>query len=220
LLSEPQLALRVMVAHAICGSVLWQARPEPQKVKKEATAESIANSKVQAAFDAARTEILKLLELPEDRKTVVVAFGTDIRIEALLSTLIRLSDADVMRVLAFVMAETLASGTNLIEQIGCHLKVDMTRLWEPEDAFFDLLRDKAALNEILKETGGKDIANANISATANVQKQAIRDSLEEEGGEANETWVPRYLKFPFETYTNAGVERLSENALRCHTSSG
>jgi hypothetical protein len=45
LLSQPQLALRLMVAHAIGGSALFQTRPEPQKADKDATAESIAKSK-------------------------------------------------------------------------------------------------------------------------------------------------------------------------------
>lgn len=221
MMKDPQLAMRVMVAHAICGSDLWQVRPEPQKADREASAESLANAKAQAAFDAERKDILNLLGLPEKGPTLTRPLGADLRIGALLTTLIKLAETDVMRILTFVMAETLSAGTSLNEQIGNHLEVDMTGLWEPEDAFFDLLRDKSALHEILKETGGKEIANANISATAKVQKQAIRDNLKtaQEDG-ANAQWLPRYLKFPFTAYTRSGAGRLSKMAARAQKLSG
>ena len=150
LLSQPQLALRVMVTHAIGGSALWQTRPEPQKVDKEATAESLSKSKAQAAFDADLMEILKLLGLPTHGHSVVRANGDDHRVGSLLAALIKFSDAEVMHILTFVMAETLEAGTCVIEQMGCHLNVDMSALWEPDEAFFDLIRDKAAINAMLK----------------------------------------------------------------------
>ena len=210
-----------MVAHVICGSELWQVRPEPQKADRETTAESLANSAAQAEFETERADILKLLGLPEDGATLTRPFGLDVRIGAFLATLIKLSDAEVMRVLTFVMAETLSSGTSLIEQIGNHLDVDMTGLWEPEDAFFDLLRDKAALNEILSEAGGKELADANISATAKVQKQAIQDALgKRQYDDAKAKWLPRYLKFPFSAYTKSRAGRLSEMADRAKKHSG
>lgn len=221
LLKKQQLALRVMVAHVICGSELWQVRPEPQKADRETTAESLANSAAQAEFETERADILKLLGLPEDGATLTRPFGLDVRIGAFLATLIKLSDAEVMRILTFVMAETLSSGTSLIEQIGNHLDVDMTCLWEPEDAFFDLLRDKAALNEILSEAGGKELADANISATAKVQKQAIQDALgKRQYDDAKAKWLPRYLKFPFSAYTKSRAGRLSEMADRAKKHSG
>ncbi len=221
LFKEQQLALRVMIAHVICGSDLWQVRPDPQKADRETTAESLANSAAQAAFEAERADILKLLDLPEDGATLTRPFGLDVRIGAFLATLIKLSDAEVMRVLTFVMAETLSSGTGLIEQIGNHLDVDMTGLWEPEDAFFDLLRDKTALCEILSEAGGKELADANISATAKVQKQAIRDALgERQDDDTKAKWLPRYLKFPFSAYTKSRAGRLSEMADRAKKHSG
>ncbi|MFN3253426.1 hypothetical protein [Roseibium album] len=221
MMKDPQLAMRVMVAHAICGSDLWQVRPEPQKADREASAASLANAKAQSAFDAERKDILTLLGLPEKGPTLTRPFGADLRIGALLTTLIKLAETDVMRILTFVMAETLSAGTSLNEQIGNHLEVDMTGLWEPEDAFFDLLRDKSALHEILKETGGKEIANANISATVKVQKQAIRDNLKTAQDDGtNAQWLPRYLKFPFTACTRSGAGRLSEMAARAQKLSG
>ncbi|MDZ5696736.1 ParB/RepB/Spo0J family partition protein [Chelativorans sp. M5D2P16] len=214
LLSQPQLALRLMVAHAIGGSALWQTRPEPQKADKEITAESLAKSRAQAAFDAEHTEILKLLGLPQLGSSVVRSNGDDHRAGQLFATLIKLSDAEVMRALTFVMAETLQAGTCVIEQIGCHLNVDMGAVWEPDDAFFEFIRDKAAINAMLKHIGGKAVADGNVSATAKVQKKIVRDFLTGEGREKKEGWLPRYMGFPFTAYTKAGAGRLTENARR------
>ncbi|MHA7774684.1 ParB/RepB/Spo0J family partition protein [Roseibium sp. M-1] len=221
LLRAPQLALRAIAAHAICGSDLWQVRPEPQKADRETTAESLANSKAQAAFDSERSQVLALLGFTEESKSLARPYGTDTRIGALLAKLIALSDDEILRVLTFVMAETLSAGSSITEQIGNHLAVDMAKLWEPEDAFFDLLRDKSALHEILVETGGREVANAKIGATAKVHKQAIRDSLNtrKDDGE-NPSWLPRYLKFPFAAYTNAGAGRLGDMADRAKKHSG
>ncbi len=63
LLKESKTALRLMVAHAIAGSALWQTKPEPQKTMKEATAQSLANSKLQAVFGQEKEKTLKLLGL-------------------------------------------------------------------------------------------------------------------------------------------------------------
>lgn len=220
LLGHQQLALRLMVAHAIAGSALWQTRPEPQRADKETTAQSLARSKAQAAYEAERSEILTLLGMPEDSPSVVRSNGDDHRVRQLFAALIKISDGDVMRVLTYVMAETLQSGTCVIEQIGCHLNVDMGVVWEPDDAFFELIRDKAAINAMLKHIGGTAVADGNVSATAKVQKKIVRDFLTGEGREKKEGWLPRYMAFPFATYTKAGAGRLTENARRAKQVSG
>ena len=45
LLGQQGVALRLMVAHAIGGSALWQTRPDPQTARKDETAESLARSR-------------------------------------------------------------------------------------------------------------------------------------------------------------------------------
>ena len=212
LLGQPQLALRLTVAHMIGGSALWRTQAELQKADKEATAESLAKSKAQAAFEAERTEILKLLGLAEHGHSVVRSNGDDYRVGTLLVTLLKLSDDEVMRILTFVMSETLQAGTCVIEQLGNHLNVDMGELWESDDAFFDLIRDKTAINAMLKHIGGKAVADGNVSATAKVQKKIIRDFLTGEGREKKEGWLPKYMTFPFTAYTKGGAGKLSENA--------
>ncbi len=119
-----------------------------------------------------------------------------------------------MGVLTFVMAETLQSGTCVVEHLGTALKVEMRETWQPDDAFFDLVRDKSAINAMLRHIGGKTVADANISATVKVQKKIIRDFISGDGRKKAQNWLPRYLEFPFKAYTKAGAGTLSNNALR------
>ncbi len=214
LLGNQALALRLMTAHAVAGSALWQTRAEPQKAAKEATAESLANSNAQTAFDQEKADILKRLGLHEHSHTVTRSNGDDDRTGQLFAKLVKLSDDDVMRVLTFVMAETLQSATCIVEQLGSILKVDMRKTWQPDDAFFDLLRDKPTINAMLRHIGGKAVADANISATGKVQKKIIRDFIAGDGRKKAEGWLPRYMDFPFKAYTKAGAGALSDNARR------
>jgi ParB family chromosome partitioning protein len=214
LLSHPGVALRLMVAHAIGGSALWQTKSDPQTTRKEETAESIAKSKAELAFATERKAVLTLLGLPAHGHSVVRSNGDDYRVVELFAALLKLSDEDVMRVLAFVMAETLEAGTGVVEALGTHLKVDMADYWQADDAFFDLLRDKAAVNAMLRHIGGKAVADANVTATTKVQKKIIRDFITGDGRKKVEGWLPHYMAFPFRAYTKGGGGRLSENTVR------
>ena len=122
-----------------------------------------------------------------------------------LAKLLTLSDSDVHRVLSFVMVETLDAGTVIVEALGNHLKVSMADYWQPNDTFFDLLKDKTVINAILKQVAGKRVADGNVTATGKTQKKIIRDCL---AGENNRTkvegWLPGYMAFPFKPYTKNG----------------
>ena len=104
----------------------------------------------------------------------------------------------------------------MVEVLGNLLSVDMADCWSLDDVsarsvsagsvsvrsiFLDLLRDKEAINAMLKHIGGKRVGDGNISATAKVQKKIIADYLDgtREGGEQN--WQPRYMDFPMRAYT-------------------
>ena len=214
LLSHPGFALRLMVAHAIGGSAHWQTKPEPQQAEKEETAESVAASTAETAFGEERKAILAMLGLPDYGHSVLRSNGDDQRVVELFATLMKLSDDEVMRVLAFVMAETLEAGTGVVEAIGTHLKLDMRDYWQPDDAFFALIRDKAAINAMLRHVGGKRVADGNVTAPAKTQKKIIRDFLAGEGRKKVEGWQPRYMAFPFKPYTKSGGGRLSDNTTR------
>ncbi|WP_286828297.1 MULTISPECIES: ParB/RepB/Spo0J family partition protein [Kordiimonas] len=210
LMTAPKVALRGMLAHAIAGSSLWHTEAEPQRADRNATAASLESSKAQADFEAERKAVLKLIGLATHSHTLVRASANEGRLVALFDRLMDLSDAKVMRILTFLMAETLSSGTAIVERLGLALKVDMKDWWQPDDAFFDLLRDKAALNAMVRDVGGREVADANVSATTRVQKTIIRDHLSGTGRKKVEDWLPAYMAFPFRAYTPRGGGSLSD----------
>ncbi|MGX9181905.1 ParB/RepB/Spo0J family partition protein [Mesorhizobium sp. BHbdii] len=125
--------------------------------------------------------------------------------------LLTLSDDDVLRVLTIVMAETLGAGSAVIEALGSHLNVDMAACWQADDAFFELLRDKEIANLMLAEIGGKHVADGNVSEKVKTQKKIIRDFLSGENGRKKvDAWLPRWMKFPAESYTDRGGFRTAD----------
>jgi len=214
LLAHPGAALRLMLAHVIVGSSLWRVEPEPLRADKEQTAESLKACKAESLFAEERKAVLGLLGLPEDGASVVRGNTDDVRLVRLFAALLKLSDEQVMRVLAFIMAETLEAGTATVEALGTHLAVYMRAYWQPDAAFLDLLRDKGAINAMLADIGGKEVAEGNLTATAKVQKKIIGDFVTGEGRPRAEGWLPAYMEFPFQAYTESGGGRLSANAAR------
>lgn len=81
-------------------------------------------------------------------------------------------------------------GPPLAEQLGA----DMRDWWKPYATFFELLRDKEATTEMVREMTGDDAANANTSATAKVQKTIITDCLLGNCIMKVENWLPRYME--------------------------
>ena len=119
--------------------------------------------------------------------------------------LLELPDAVVMEVLGIVMAETLASGTGLIETIGLHLGVKMVDYWVADEAFYGLIRDREVLTELLREVGGDTVAQAHAAEKGKTIKGVIGDYLTGGNGRAKvEKWVPRWMAFPPSAYTQRG----------------
>jgi ParB family chromosome partitioning protein len=197
----------------IFGSSLWRIASDPQRADKREIAESLAASKSEAAFAAEREAVLDLLGLAGDG-ACVVRNGDDYRLAELFLSLLRRSDEEVLRILAFLMAETLQAGSCAVETLGVHLKVDMRSVWQPDETFFDLLRDKQGINAMLAHIGGDTAAQGNIAATAKTQKQIIRNFLSGKDRTKAEGWLPRYMEFPFVAYTQRGGGNLSDNAAR------
>jgi ParB family transcriptional regulator, chromosome partitioning protein len=109
-----------------------------------------------------------------------------------------------MEVLGIVMAETLASGTPLIETIGVHLGLDMAEYWVADEAFYSLIRDREVLTEILREVGGDAAANAHAAEKGKTIKGVIGDFLTGSGRTKRDNWVPRWMAFPPSAYTQRG----------------
>jgi ParB family transcriptional regulator, chromosome partitioning protein len=205
LASHPSVALRVMVAHAIAGSPLWKVEVQSQRTRNDAVNESIENCVAEARFDERRRAVLDLLGFDAERATVTCDRYSGGALGPLVTRLLELPDAVVMEVLAIVMAETLASGSDLIETLGPVLKVDMADYWMADAAFYNLLRDREVGLAILAEVGGSAVATANAAEKGKTVKGLIADFLTGENGRPKtERWVPRWMAFPPSAYTARG----------------
>jgi ParB family chromosome partitioning protein len=87
------IALRLMVAHAICGSHLWSIKAEPQTTRNEAVRESIEVSKAEAEFDTKRRAVLDLLGFSSEEPTVIGGNADPYGLVALFLRLLDLPDA-------------------------------------------------------------------------------------------------------------------------------
>lgn len=198
-------ALRVMVAHAICGSPLWGVRVQDQRSRNDAITESIETSVAEARFDERRRAVLAVLGFDPDEPSVNLGHEPRNGMSGLFLRLLELPDAVVMEVLGVVMAETLASGNGLIETIGLHLGVKMADYWVADDAFYGLIRDREVLTDVLREVGGDTVAVAHATEKGKTIKGVINDYLT--GGNDRikvENWVPRWMAFPPSAYTQRG----------------
>lgn len=216
LIDHGGLALRLMVAHAIAGSSLWNVHIEKQATRNDAIAQSIENCRGEADFDAARRKVIALLSLDPDEPTVTgIGNGMGSDLVAIFLRLMELGDADLLAVIAVVMGETLASGTAIIEVIGQHIAMDMAPYWQADDAFFELARDREVLTAMMAEVAGATIASANAGEKTKVVKSIIRGHLEgTDGRDKREGWVPRWMTFPPSAYTaRGGVGTVDQAAL-------
>ena len=202
LFQHPDVAMRLMVAHAIVGSGLWLVRPEPQRSRHEATLQSLGGSASQTAFGAERKVVLGLLGWNvADARPIIRGNGDDYALCDVFARLLELNEIDVLTVLTYVMAESLEVGNASVEALGNTLPVSLAECWTPDAAFFDLLRDKQTVNAMLGEIAGKAVADANIAETAKVQKGILVDALTGANGrEAKPDWRPRWAAFPFGSY--------------------
>ena len=199
------VALRVMVAHAICGSPLWRVDVQSQRSRNDAITESVEASVAEARFDERRRAVLGVLGFDPDEPSVTLGHDPRNGVSGLFQRLLELPDAVVMEVLGVVMAETLASGTGLIETIGLHLGVKMADYWVADDAFYGLVRDREVLTEVLREVGGDTVAQAHAAEKGKTIKSVINDYLTGSNDRIKvEQWVPRWMAFPPSAYTQRG----------------
>jgi len=208
LLNHSGIALRLGVAQIIAGSELWTIHADPEKANNDAIDDSLAGNKSEDAFAEQRKTVLELLGLEGNAKNTLVARKTDWLkshdLHAIFAKLISLSDEEVMTIQTFVVAETLPSGSAMVEVLGDMLNVDMAQSWSSDQTFFDLMRDKPAINAVLKQVAGKITADAHISSTAKVQKKIIQDCLNGTRKGAKQDWQPNYMAFPMAGYTKRG----------------
>lgn len=194
LLARPDIALRLSVAHMLVGSNLWRIEAQKTRARKEATTESVAASQGASIFEQERTVIYEMLGISQfDNPYSPNKRLAEGDIVELFVKLLTMDDATVMRVLTFAMAESLQAGGDIVEVTAQTIDVDMATLWSPDDAFFDILRDKKIINAMVAEIAGKSTAKAHLTATGAKQKQIIRNRIDGYGAEADADWRPRWM---------------------------
>ncbi|MCW3848853.1 ParB N-terminal domain-containing protein [Sphingomonas sp. LB-2] len=205
LASRPSLALRLMVAHVIAGSSLWNVRIEAQRAHSDAIAESVESCAAEAAFDEKRRVVLAVLGFDPETPTVTGSYDGEHGVAGLFVRLVELPDPAVMDVAAIVMGETLEAGSALIEVLGPMLGTGMAKVWQGDDALLDMIRDREVLHHVLADVAGESVADANEAATGKVKRKIVRDCLTGENGRAKvEGWVPKWIAFPPAAYTERG----------------
>src|SRR3546814_15634141 len=112
------------------------------------------------------------------------------------------------------MGETLAVGSVEVDLLGQLTGTDMRGCWNDTTVLPDLLRDKQALNSVVGEVAGEDVAEANAGATAKVQRGILVDCLTGSNGRAKvEHWFPKWFAFPPSGSTESGgLGRVERNA--------
>jgi len=197
----PKVALRLLAAHAIGGSKWWKVEPERQTPHSEAIGAAIAGLPTHAALAALRDEVASALGFDEAEAALVAHDATGARTAAVFAKLLDMPDKDVNRLLAVVMAETLAAGTALIDTLGQQLAVNIGAQWQPDETFFGLLRDRESLGAMLAEMIGKRAADSYLTATGTAKKDIMRKALAGDGRSKVTGWLPRYMAFPQAAYT-------------------
>jgi len=201
LLDHPNIAMRLTVAHMLIGSYRWSVEAQGTKSRKESTRNSVAGSHGATIFEAEREAIYELVGLTQfdspytPRKRLANGDLTEI-----FARLLELDDKAVMRVMAFAMAESLQADAPVVEAITYALPVDMASMWEPDEAFFDILRDKKVINAMVKDIAGKGTANGCLTETGKSQKQIILNRIAGHGAKANPDWRPKWMQVPARHY--------------------
>jgi len=210
----PQVALRMMVAHAIGGTHLWRIDPDPRRAQNDSVAESADGSTAEAVFDGYRRAAQTALGYPEDEGRLVGRHGRVLGVPQLFDQLMNLPDGQVMEIVAVVMGETLASGSSAVEFAGRTIGTDMAKWWEADDAFFELIRDREVLTAMVGEVAGDLVAKANAGEKSKTLKGIIRTYLEGADSRAKvEHWVPRWMRFAPGAYTERGQRLTRQEAL-------
>ncbi len=203
LTGHPAVALRLMVAHAVAGSPLWNVKIEPQSAKDDDVRESVEVCRAETAFDEKRRAVLALLGF--DAEEPSVTGGNPMPLAALFQRLLDLPDRAIMDVIAIVMGETLFAGSAAVEAVGVQIGLDMAKWWSADDAFFEGLRDREVLTALVAEVGGAEVAAANAKEKGATLKTIISDHLDGTNGRTKvEGWVPKWMAFPPAAYTARG----------------
>ncbi|HOP18451.1 MAG TPA: ParB/RepB/Spo0J family partition protein [Amphiplicatus sp.] len=195
LIGKPGVALRLMIAHAIAGSALWTVRAHQVRTAKEATRESVETGPASSQFEETRVAVAGLFTSHGARFEGVANNSDDWRLCEIFAALLKMTDEELFAVAAVVMGETLDAGSAAVEAALHAVGGDLARWWTPDAAFFELLKDKRAVNEMVKEVAGATAASSVLADTAKAQKAVIRERLAKRDQGAA-PWLPGWLQRP------------------------
>ncbi|MBI1254658.1 MAG: ParB/RepB/Spo0J family partition protein [Hyphomonas sp.] len=188
------IALRLVAAHALCGSALWNVRPHSLGAVKEATLASVDSSAAVAEVSAARESVEALFDAlgaPVPRRS-----GDAYHLCETFAALLAMSDAEVMQVVALALAETLDSGGPAVEAVLHACDTDPAEFWKPDEAFFDLLRDKRVINAFIADAVSPETAREAGDATAKAQKAQLAEALVARDTSLDSAWMPGWMQVP------------------------
>ncbi|MEI4509350.1 ParB/RepB/Spo0J family partition protein [Sphingopyxis sp. CCNWLW253] len=199
------VALRVLAAHVIASSDHYRVAVQSYVCAKDEVQESVETCGAEVLFDERRRAVLAVLGFDGEDLTVTARRAGQRQFAPIFARLLELPDPVVLEIVAIVMGETLAAGSEAIEMIGQYLGVDMAKVWTPDAAFWGLIRDKEVLGKIVAEVAGDDVAAANAGQQAKVLKTIVVDHLDGANGRSKvEGWVPRWMRFAPTPYTARG----------------
>jgi ParB family transcriptional regulator, chromosome partitioning protein len=195
LVKAPAIALRLMVAHALCGSALWSVKPHQITTRHDGTRASVEGSLAVQELGQHRERIEAMFaaqgaSVPERR------FGHENTLCAVFAALLKLDDADMMDVLSFAMADTLASGGAIVEAVLTACETDLAPYWQPDDTFFELCRDKRAINAMIADIASPSLAASCAKDTAKAQKDVMRNRINGTACDPNPGWRPGWMQVP------------------------
>ena len=161
---------------------------------KELTLASVESGAAAAEVGTARERIEALFEAlgaPVPRRS-----GDAFHLCETFAALLAMSDAEVMQVMALAMAETLDSSGAYVEAVLHACDTDPAEFWKPDDAFFELLRDKRVINAMVADIGSPSLAETCTADTAKVQKIVLANRINGEGCAPNPGWRPGWMQVP------------------------
>ena len=194
LIRSPSIALRLMAAHALCGSSLWNVRQHSPGGVKEATLASIEGGPAAAELGAASVSVEALfeaLDAPIPRRS-----GDAYHLCETFAVLLAMSDVEVMQVMALAMAKTLESGGPVVEAALHACAADPAGFWKPDEGFFDLLRDKRVITAFLADAVSPEAAREAEGATAKAQKAQLAEALVGRKTSLDSAWMPGWMQVP------------------------
>ena len=191
---SPAIALRLMAAHSLCGSAFWNVRPHSPGAVKEATLSSVEGGSAAAELVTAREGVETLFEAlgaPVPRRS-----GDAYHLCETFAALLAMSDAEVMQVMALAMADTLDSGGPTVEAVLHACSTDPAEFWKPDEAFFDLLRDKRVITAFIADTASSEAVREAEGATTKAQKDQLAAALVARDTSVNSAWLPGWMQVP------------------------